>query len=263
MLALPLLYAAFLGAQTASLDDQLHDAVRKGDLALTRSLLDKGANVNAKGLYDQTPIFFAADRGYLEVTRLLVERGAKLDAKDSFYGMTPLVRAASKNRKEIVLLLLDKGAPGAGQLLFQAVASDDKDSVQLLIDSKKLTPKDLSNALKFAEANKKPEIVEVLKAGGAQPPPPANFAIDAETLAAYAGTYQGGRSGNEFEAIVTVAEGKLKLAVRGQTLTLAAFSKTEFRAAEQEVVTVAFKVENGKATGLTIDPGSQIFTRKP
>lgn len=262
MLAIPLLCAAFLGAQPP-LDDQLHEAVRKGDLALTRSLLDKGANVNAKGLYDQTPIFFAADRGHLEVTRLLIERGAKLDAKDSFYGMTPLARAASKNRRDILLLLLDKGAPGAGQLLFQAVATDDKDGVQLLIDSKKLTAKDLSNALKFAEANKKPEIAEILKAGGAQPPPPANFAVDAETLAAYAGTYLGGRSGSEFEAIVTVADSKLKLALRGQTLTLAAFSKTEFRAAEQEVVTATFKVESGKAVSFTVDPGNQIFTRKP
>ena len=263
MLALPLLCAAFLTAQTASLDDQLHDAVRKGDLSLTRSLLDKGANVNAKGLYDQTPLFFAADRGHLEVARLLIDRGAKIEAKDSFYGMTPLTRAAMKQRKDLVLLLLDKGAQGAGQLLFQAVASDDKDSVQLLLDSKKLTPKDLSGALKWAEANKKPEMVEVLKAGGALPPPPANFAIDAETLASYAGAYQGGRAGNEFEATVAVADGKLKLSVRGQTLTLAAFSKTEFRAAEQDVVTVAFRVENGKAVGLTIDPGNQVFTRKP
>jgi hypothetical protein len=263
MLAVPLLGAAFLGAQTAVLDEQLHDAVRKGDLALTRSLLDRGANVNAKGLYDQTPLFFAADRGHLEIVRLLIDRGAQLDAKDSFYNMTPLARAAMKQRRDVILLLLDKGAPGAGQLLFQAVASDDATSVQLLLDSKKLAPRDLSNALKFAEVNQKTGMIELLKAGGAQPPPPPTLALDPPTLAAYAGVYLGGRGGNEFEATVTVADGKLKLSLRGQTLTLSAFARNEFRAAEQETVTVAFRLENGRAVSLTIDPGNQEFTRKP
>ena len=82
-------------------------------------------------------------------------------------------------------------------------------------------------------------------------------------LSAFVGTYQGGRGGTEFEAVVALAEGKLKLTGRGQTVTLAPFSKTEFRAVEQSSSTVEFKMDGGKVTGFVLDPGAQAYTRKP
>ena len=49
------------------LGDDLLAATRKGDIAQVKALLDKGASVNAKTRYNQTPLFFACDRGHLEI----------------------------------------------------------------------------------------------------------------------------------------------------------------------------------------------------
>jgi len=70
-------------AVAADLNEQLFAAVRKGDVAAVKTLLEKGADVNAKGPYEQTPLFFAADRGYFEIVNLLVEKGADINRKDS------------------------------------------------------------------------------------------------------------------------------------------------------------------------------------
>jgi len=45
------------------LNDQLFEAVRKGDAAAVTALLDKGADVNAKFRYGATALFKAAERG--------------------------------------------------------------------------------------------------------------------------------------------------------------------------------------------------------
>jgi hypothetical protein len=244
------------------LGDQLIAAAQKGDLAAAKALVEKGADVNAKGLYDQTPIFFAADRGHIDVVRYLIEKGANVNAKDSFYSMTPIARAAMKNRAEVVKLLLDKGATGASQLMFQAIASDSKDGLKMLLDSGKLTPKELTQGLQFANAQKKTEMAEILKAAGAKLPPPANFNIDEATLQSYAGTYMGGRGGTEFEVNMTIDNGKLKGKFGNTTYTLNPTSKTEFRMAEQETMNLEFQTKDGKVTGFLLQPGAQQFTRK-
>ena len=45
------------------LNDQLYEAVRKGDVAAVTAVLDKGADVNAKFRYGTTALFKAAERG--------------------------------------------------------------------------------------------------------------------------------------------------------------------------------------------------------
>ena len=52
----------------ADANEDLLGAVRKGDLAAVKTLLDSGANVNAKSPYGATPLFFAADRGNIRVS---------------------------------------------------------------------------------------------------------------------------------------------------------------------------------------------------
>ena len=61
-----------------------HEAVRKGDLALVTSLLDQGADVNAKFRYGATALFKAAERGHVEIVKLLLARGADVTVKDTF-----------------------------------------------------------------------------------------------------------------------------------------------------------------------------------
>ena len=59
-----------------ALNDQLFEAVRKGDAAAVTALLDKGADVNAKFRYGQTALFKAVERGHTNVVKVLLDRGA-------------------------------------------------------------------------------------------------------------------------------------------------------------------------------------------
>ena len=69
-----------------ALNDQLFEAVRKGDLAAVTAALDKGADVNAKFRYGATALFKAAERGHTEIAKVLLDRGADVKVKDTFYG---------------------------------------------------------------------------------------------------------------------------------------------------------------------------------
>jgi hypothetical protein len=244
------------------LGEQLIAASQKGDLSAVESLISQGADVNTPGPYGQTAIFFAADRGHLEIVRYLIEKGANINAKDTFYSMTPMARAAMKNRTEVVRLLLDKGAEGAAQLMFQALSTDQRDGLKMLIESGRLSPKDLTAGLQFAERNQKTEMAEMLKAAGAKPPAPANFPVDQSTLQSYTGVYLGGRGGTETEVTVFLEDGKLKGRFGNTIHTLNATSKTEFRFAEQDTTSIEFQLQDGKVAGFLIQPGAQQFTRK-
>jgi ankyrin repeat protein len=46
------------------------DAVRKGDVAAVKTVLDQGVEVDARFRYDRTALSFAADRGHLEIVRI-------------------------------------------------------------------------------------------------------------------------------------------------------------------------------------------------
>ena len=93
---LPILILSLTPLLADDLGDDLLAATRKGDIAQVKALLDKGANINSKTRYNQTPLFFACDRGNLEMVKLLVERGADVNVKDNFYNATPLTWAMNK-----------------------------------------------------------------------------------------------------------------------------------------------------------------------
>src|ERR1043165_6408264 len=84
------------------LNDQLFEAVRKGDAAAVTAALDKGADVNAKFRYGTTALFKAAERGNADVTKVLLDRGAALDVKDTFYGATALSWALQNDHINVV-----------------------------------------------------------------------------------------------------------------------------------------------------------------
>ncbi len=56
------------------------------DLALIQRLIDKGADVNAQGYNGLIPLHQAAQSGRLEVARLLIDRGADVNAFDRYNG---------------------------------------------------------------------------------------------------------------------------------------------------------------------------------
>src|SRR4026208_1379906 len=101
------LVALLLPLQTATnpkqeLNDQLYEAVRKGDVAAVTAALDRGADVNAKFRYGATAVFKAAERGNSEVAKVLLDRGADVQVKDTFYGATAMTWALQNDHLSVV-----------------------------------------------------------------------------------------------------------------------------------------------------------------
>ncbi len=67
----------------------LHNAAMNGRYNVVRILISRGANVNARNKYGRTPIFLAGMSGHRKVIRYLVIKGAKLNIVDK-KGKTPL-----------------------------------------------------------------------------------------------------------------------------------------------------------------------------
>lgn len=236
------------------LKEELFAAVRKGDAAAVKALLDKGVDVNTKFRYDATALSYASDRGHLEVVKLLLERKAEVNVKDTFYNATPIIWAAQKGHAEVVRALLEKGAEGKEDALMMGAGAGQAALVKVVLEQKgELKPETLSNAYAAAERGKHMEIVELLKTAGAVPPPKADFQVDEETLKSYTGAYKPETGG---DLTLSVKEGKLIVSAGGQSFTLGAFDKTHFRPLEFDGVTITFNVENGKVASFDFKQGA-------
>lgn len=77
-------------------------AVQRNDIA--RTLIEHGANVNAKGENDVTPLHTAAARGNIESATLLLNHGADVGATTTD-GKTPLSYAEERNHPEMAEFL--------------------------------------------------------------------------------------------------------------------------------------------------------------
>jgi hypothetical protein len=249
LLVVPLLQATQDPKQ--QLNDQLFEAVRKGDATAVTSLLDKGADVNARFRYGQTALFKAAERGHTEVVKVLLARGADVTVKDTFYGATARTWAMDGGHIEVVRLLFEKDPSGADEVLMNGVRGSNESLVQIALDKGKVKPQTLTAALVASTGNEKNAgIVELLKKAGAVPPPE----VDAATMQSYAGKYKG-EPGPEFT--ISVKDGKLFVLPTGQPnpIALMPVDKTNFRPVEFEGISFTFNVEGGNVTGLTFKQG--------
>lgn len=93
----------------------LHVAADCSSSALARLLLGRGAAVNAREAWEETPLHFAARSGSTCVCEVLLSRGAELDAPNSD-GASPLLLAARAGHEDVCEFLLTKGA-GVGTSL--------------------------------------------------------------------------------------------------------------------------------------------------
>jgi len=113
------LFLAVLLAVPLVRAEDIHEAVKKGDLAGVRGILaaqpDSLKAVNERGY---TPLHIAAREGQVEIASFLIEKGAELEAKNST-GFTPLFLAVLSKRPEIVRFFLEKGADVNAQTRFQ------------------------------------------------------------------------------------------------------------------------------------------------
>jgi len=233
-----------------ALNDQLFEAVRKGDAAAVTALLDKGADVNAKFRYGTTALFKAAERGHAAVVKVLLDRGADVKVKDTFYKSTAMSWALSNNHPDVVRLLLEKSGDDAEDVLMTGIREDKDEYVKLALDRGGIKPEALTAALAMTSADpKKAAYVELLKKAGAQPP----LEVDAATLQTYAGKYKG-ETGPE--ATVLLKEGKLLVAgFAREPIPLMALDNTTFRPLAFAGISFKFNVEAGKVVSMTFKQG--------
>ncbi|UCC99593.1 MAG: ankyrin repeat domain-containing protein, partial [Phycisphaerales bacterium] len=90
----------------------LHQAAADGNLKEARSLISRGARVNAKDNEARTPLFCAAEYGHTLLCDLLIVKGADVNVKDEA-GDTPLHHAARLVRHDDFRLAAELARRGA------------------------------------------------------------------------------------------------------------------------------------------------------
>src|SRR5829696_2414303 len=90
-------------------DGGLADAADHGNQALVRQLIERGVDVNAKGVDGATALHRAVNSDHLTVADLLLHAGADATAADR-YGVTPLYLACLNGNASMIRRLLDAGA---------------------------------------------------------------------------------------------------------------------------------------------------------
>ena len=114
-----------------------------GNLARVRSLVEQGADVDAKDELGWTPLHWAASLGRTETVEFLAAKGANVNARDN-RGNTPLHDAAAAGHRDMTELLIGKGADTAPR------------------DKQGWTP------LMYAEQRRHSEVAELLRKHGAK-----------------------------------------------------------------------------------------------
>jgi uncharacterized protein len=123
-------------------NEELFQAVKRGDEGLVASYIKAGIDVNAKEEDGRTALLIAAEKGDPGMVTLLAENGADVNVSD-IDGYTALIYVAYKGDIEIAMLLLKHGAN---------VHARDKDGW---------------TALRFARMQGKTQMAELLKKHGA------------------------------------------------------------------------------------------------
>ena len=229
-----------------ALNDQLYEAVRKGDVAAVTAALDKGADVNAKFRYGATALFKAAERGHTEIAKVLLDRGADVKVKDTFYQATAMTWALDGKHVAVIRLLLEKDTDSVEDVLLTGTREGNEELVKVALDRNAAKPESLMVALVISSADeKKANITEMLKKAGAQPPPQ----IDAATLQSYVGKYKGDTGP---EVTISVRDGRLFAAgFSREPQPLLATEHTIFRPINFGGLTLKFNAEGGKVAGMT------------
>ena len=87
----------------------IHAASAAAQIEVTRSLIERGADVNARQQAGFTPLHEAAGSGKLEFARLFLDHGADVNARTDD-GKTALTLAIEKGQDAMVKLLRERGA---------------------------------------------------------------------------------------------------------------------------------------------------------
>jgi len=126
------------GAHGDDARESLWRTIRAGDLRATETLLDQGADANAKNEVGITALLIAIGKGQLEIVKLLVERGADVNARDGIWYQTPLSTAVNRRQADTVKFLIGAGAKDFDAALVAAAASGNIPVLQAVLESGKV-----------------------------------------------------------------------------------------------------------------------------
>jgi outer membrane protein assembly factor BamB len=213
--------------QSQALDKQLLVAASRGNVALVKELLGKGANVNADNGHGVTPLWYAADQANVALVKLLLDRKADPNAKDLEYGKSPLRVAAvpwsdikaPEERKQIVALMLEKGAGTEGDALVDLIRGGYDDAVREIVRRGKAETSYLNQALGAAKRAQQADLVDLLTKAGASEPGPLDTPRAPERLQRLTGAYRSA-SGQELTLRTSIFEDQLLLERPGVSKTL-------------------------------------------
>ncbi len=261
LLLMPL-YALGQTANSAlpTLNEELIAAARKSNVEAVKTLLAKGADVNAKTEYGATPLFFACDRGNAEIVKLLLAAGADIDVKDTFYKSTPISWAVQRDQAEVVRLLVEKKPASKESTAAMAVNMGQVRTVETLLGLGDFKPESLTLWLTIAEKNGNKELAEALRKAGAKPKPKADFKVEEATLKTYEGVFKNERLEFKF----TVKEGRLIGATPdGFESALIPTAQHAFDVDKVVGATVTFTAEGGNITSLVWkNGGGELILKK-
>jgi hypothetical protein len=97
------------GPESSSLSEAILRGAQDGNPSIVSLLIAKGAPVDVKSRYGDTPLWLAAKNGHEAIVRCLIEKGAAVDSKD-YFGRTALAWATEKGHEAMAKYLIEKGA---------------------------------------------------------------------------------------------------------------------------------------------------------
>jgi ankyrin repeat protein len=154
----------------------LVEASRRSHTAIALTLIDFGAEVNAKDRYGVTALMYAAISGSPEIMERLIKEGADVNAKD-IDGRTALVEAlASENScpPGLIRSLLERGADPnvtfyGGLTPIMLAATGSSEVVEMLIEAgADVNRHDERGTTALQRARHRPENIRILQSSGAE-----------------------------------------------------------------------------------------------
>lgn len=123
----------------------LHQAIQKGDLSQVESLIKKGANIEARGEHDFTPLHTAAHGRNIEIVRYLVSKGADVNAvKKAGNAGTPIGWAILNDDLVMAKFLKEHGAKVSQKFwpseLWKAIRTGNPEMVEWVLEQEGINP---------------------------------------------------------------------------------------------------------------------------